>query len=300
MKLVLLTFGEQIEHHYQASFAILTYLTSPQVSSVCVITDRPSFYQYFKDKIEIIEVNESQLKTWRGHYDFFWRIKIQAIKHVVQQAPGEDILYIDSDTFLAGDLVGFEAALQKGESYMHTCEGSLCRLQSKTERSMWRDLRGTVFGPVTIDENSEMWNAGVVLLPSKKAMDMLSLATQLCDGMCATRCTRRLIEQFSLSLALKELGPLRAADREIAHYWANKNQWNSLITEFFMYSKLTESTLEQDLNRVKELDFRKWPIYIKERNTKRYLKYLLDKAMPPKVVRYFDSDRDDEDSEMTY
>jgi hypothetical protein len=62
INLLYLTFGENIENHYQANFSILSFLKESQkINSITVITDRPMFYNRYKEKVDVIEVNEQRL-----------------------------------------------------------------------------------------------------------------------------------------------------------------------------------------------------------------------------------------------
>ena len=98
MILVLLTFGDRFENHYQASLAILSYLKSDQINKVCVVTDRPNFYQYFEEQVKLITINEQIMNDWKGEHDFFWRIKMKGIEAAALNNPNQHILYVDSDT----------------------------------------------------------------------------------------------------------------------------------------------------------------------------------------------------------
>lgn len=287
MVLVLLTFGDRLENHYQASFAILSYLKSKQINHVCVVTDRPEFYQYFGDKVDLIEINDSIMQEWRGEHDFFWRIKMKAIEAAAFKHQNQDILYVDSDTIYVQNLDKIKKNLDIGTAYMHEKEGKISQLPSKTISNMWKILNGNTYGSFTIDEQTEMWNAGVIAIPRQQALDVINYAIQLCDEMCATDCPRRLVEQFAFSLSLKEKLNLMPAEAEIAHYWGNKPEWNQKIVEFFMRSTLSGYTLEQDIKRFNPNKFISLPIIYKEKSTKDKLIKLLNRIMKPKEIRHF-------------
>ena len=287
MVLTLLTFGDRIENHYQATFAILSYLKSPHIQHICVVTDRPQFYQYFGDKVTLVDCSDSIMQEWRGEHDFFWRIKMKAIEAAVLQHPDQHILYVDSDTFLVNSLSEINQQLNSSVSLMHTVEGKLKTLSSKTEQQMWRSLQGQTFNNITINEETEMWNAGVIALPANQAQSLVTKAIELCDALCQTKCTRRLIEQFAFSLALKHHSTLRSAEKDILHYWGNKEQWNKKIIEFFMHSELSQTNIEQDITRIHHFDYASLPIIYKEKSTKAKLIRLLNKIMPPKEIVYF-------------
>lgn len=287
MRLILLTFGEKLENHYQAAFSILSFLQSPAVNGITVVTDKPDFYRYFGQKISLLEVGQERLRKWQGQHQFFWRIKIKALEQVQQQHPEDDLLYVDSDTYLVTGLDEMQQGLSAGLTYMHENEGLLHQLPSKTEKRMWQTLGDTQFEGVTIDSTTTMWNAGVVALPSGKAAHTIQLALSLSDAICATRCERRLVEQFSFSLALNHTGTLTAASPFIAHYWGNKPEWNTLIANFFIQAHLQRESLEASITRLRQLHPTAHPTIVKQRNTKRWLQKCLNRLFPPTTTRYF-------------
>lgn len=48
MNLLLLTFGDRAENHYQAAFSVLSFLKDPRIGRVLVMTDRPGFYRWLQ------------------------------------------------------------------------------------------------------------------------------------------------------------------------------------------------------------------------------------------------------------
>ncbi|MDD1793600.1 hypothetical protein LRP50_10715 [Enterovibrio sp. ZSDZ42] len=287
MILTLLTFGDRLENHYQASFAILTYLKSDLISKVCVVTDRPKYYEYFGDSVDVIEIDQNIMNEWRGSDDFFWRIKMKAIEAAALRNPEQDILYVDSDTFYVRNMDVIANGLSKGQSFMHENEGKLCGMTSKTPRNMWKSLQGKTFAGVTINEDTEMWNAGVIALHRSHAKQTISLAIDICDEICKTDCPRRLVEQFAFSVALKHSSILTAAENQIGHYWGNKPDWNAKIVDFFMFSTLSGSSFEEDLARVQTLELSTLPTVYKEKSIKGKVNKLLDRVFPPKEVQYY-------------
>lgn len=246
MKLVLLTFGDRIENHYQAVFSILSFLREPMITGVYVVTDKPNYYRHLEQRAEVIEVDKTLLQQWRGQHDFFWRIKIKAIEAVIQLCPNEDILYVDSDTCYIKNLDNIASGLQQGQTFMHEAEGRLSELDSNEERRMWQSLQNKTFGGVDINQQTEMWNAGVIALPGSHSDKIIQHTLAICDAICATPCPRRLVEQFSFSLALNAHKSLVNCQQSILHYWGNKPQWNVLIESFFVYAHLHDETIADE------------------------------------------------------
>nr|WP_269808593.1 hypothetical protein [Enterovibrio nigricans] len=212
---------------------------------------------------------------------------MKGIESAILANPDQDTVYIDSDTFYVQNLDKIIDGLGRGMSYMHEREGTLANSSSGTFTKMWKSLKGKTFADVTIDSHSEMWNAGVIAISGKNAKSAISLAISICDEMCATDCTRRLVEQFAFSVALKSIGPLEPAENQIGHYWGNKEQWNTRIVDFFMLSMLSNSRLENDLARMREIQLVDLPTVYKEKSIKGKVNNLLNKLFPPKEVQHF-------------
>ncbi|WP_439243136.1 hypothetical protein [Lonepinella sp. BR2474] len=287
MNLTLLTFGERLENHYQACFAILTFLRDPQIEKVIVITDRPDFYRIFGDRIEFIEIDQTTLQQWQGKYQFFWRVKIKALQTVQAQYPTQHLLYVDSDTFLASSLTAMQRQLNQGQTFMHLKEGALGDKSRRTWQKMHRTLGGKNVANINITSDTAMWNAGVIALPAEKAQAILALAIGFCDEICSTNCERRLVEQFSFSVALNQHQPLQPCNTIIGHYWGNKTEWNQMIADFFVNAQLKNLSLQDCLALLAEKDWRALPLGKKQRNTNAKLKKIIDRLFPDKHIHYF-------------
>ena len=287
MDLLLLSFGTRLENHFQAAFSILSFLARPGIERVFVLTDAPRFYAQFGARIEILPIDEALMSHWRGDSGFFWRIKIKAIEKVVGIS-GHDLLYVDSDTFLAGDLTALSSALASGATVMHRLESRLSQRTSSTEKAMWAVLRGKTFSGIRIDDQTAMWNAGVIGLPGVSAGDDIARTLELCDALCATPCTRRLIEQFSFSLALASGARLTPCDNAVIHYWGNKPDWNRAMREFFVEAALTDADLSERISRIADFDFQALPILRKESTARRRMVTAADWLFPPKRLAYFE------------
>lgn len=163
MNLLLLTFGDNTDNHQQAVFAALSFMRDPHIRRVLVVTDRPDFYRWLygtarnalstedggKDAsgkrgmaaVEILPITAETLTGWQGPQQFFWRIKIQAVAMAVRQYPGQHLLYVDSDTFLAGSLADMVRQLDAGAACMHCFEN---RLGDRNSRTLTRTRRALV------------------------------------------------------------------------------------------------------------------------------------------------------------
>lgn len=287
MNLLYLTFGNNTSVHLQAAFSIYSFLgKEKQINSITIITDSPTFYTHFAQHVNIICISKEELKEWEGPHHFFWRAKIKAIEKLCHLYPNEPIVYLDTDTFLYKDIAGIKNRLANNKALMHTNEGYLSTKNSKTEKKMWRQITNKKFGAILMQKSDCMWNAGVVATPNTTNGADLVLALNICDEMCAAGVSKRLIEQYALSLALEKIYGLEAAEDFIAHYWSTKQIWNVKISDFFLkayFAQWNDTTIIEEMGLI---DKTKIPVSEKVKNTGIRLKALVDKLFPNKKLIY--------------
>lgn len=286
MIITYLVFGEELKNYQQAYFSILTFLEQLQASdSIVVITDNPQNFSLFEKQITLIKAEKKQLQEWRGKYDFFWRIKIKAVEYIMQEFRKQPILYLDSDTFLYKDLNDLRNKFHLGINCMHTKEGKLSRLPTKTERKMWQQIKYKKFASILIDKQTAMWNAGAIgIAPSN--FHQIEQVLQMCDEMCKAGVTRRLIEQFSFSVVLNNEKPLAAAEHTIGHYWGNKESWNEVITKLICEAHMQNLSIEQQMHKAVNINFTQLPIRKRIPNTRLRLEKKLQTLLPDKSQVY--------------
>ena len=291
MRIVTLAFGQDLTHHLQACFCALSFLKEPHPPHISIVTDRPEYFNYFGESIQVVRLDQQKMKRWKGSADFFWRIKIKAIMEIVDRFPGEHVVYVDADTFVAKGLSVLNTDLTERVPVMHEYEGRLREKNQKPYKSMWVGLHDKTFCGIQIDSDSEVWNAGVVGIPGHTSQETIHLALDLCDAMCATDVRRAYIEQFAISLALRHMnGPIKPAKSIIGHYWGNKDQWNEAISSFFLHSLLEKRTLAQDIEEMKAFNYSAIPIRMMgQKKWVKKLQRILTKNFPPKVFRYHPS-----------
>lgn len=287
MNLVYITFGDRIDHHLQASFSIYSFLCRKEsFTSITVLTNSPAFYEHLKNDVQVIWVNQDQLADWKGPHDFFWRVKIKALELMASQYAGQPVMYLDTDTFLYVDPVLLKTQLENGHALMHEKEAALSRYKSKTTSKMWSQVKNRSYSGVAVDESSSMWNAGVVASPNTLGNQEFITAVEICDAMCAAGVTRRLIEQFALSLSLQHFYGLEPAAGAIAHYWSNKEDWNRAITEVIAAAYFKNFTTSEVLSDIRKFDFHRIPIVKKQKNTRERLDRLVSRLFPPREIKF--------------
>jgi len=238
-----------------------------------------------QDWAEVIPIDDQQIEAWQGDYHFFWRAKIKAIEYVSSLYPQDDILYLDCDTILYGDINALRQPLKDGCGLMDENEGHPSRMKTKTLR-MWKTIAGRTYDGITLGAKHNMYRAGVVGIPHAKAPEVLTTALALCDGMLADGAERIVIEQYSLSVALFERVGLRETYPVIAHYWASKEYWIKAGMELMARVLLTKASPEEEMQMYEALDFSQLPIYVYKSNTARRLKGLVGKVFKDRDLRF--------------
>lgn len=291
MNLLYIATGENINNHIAAHFSICSFLTQgKQINTINLITDTPALYNDLKAHLNIIHVNENLLTEWKGRHKFFWRIKIKALEMICDLYKGEPVLYLDADTFLYKDFKHLKKLMVKGAALMHLDEGKLSAAKGKTLQKMWDQVKQKTFGGITITAAHAMWNAGVVGSPNKKNNEEFVLALNICDEMCEQGVTRRLVEQFAISVALEGTYGLKPAEDTIAHYWSNKEEWNILTRDFFIAAGFKGLGIEEIAKALKILDLSKVAIHVRKRDTNKRLTSLVQKIYPPKNITFVKND----------
>jgi len=286
MNIVYLVFGSSIDHYQQVYFSVYTALAHKNDSDrIIIVAEDPELFQSFQGKIEIIPINREIIVEWEGQHHFFWRVKIKALQLVAQKYPSDSILYLDGDTFFYQSADALRDGMKNGQNYMHLEEGKLSALSSKTEKLMWKQMKGKTYDSITIDHNSKMWNAGLIGI-SHTHLDCLELTLAINDAMCADGVTRRLIEQFAFSLGLNNYAALQPADAFVGHYWGNKTQWNIVISLFIKEVFMKNYSLDKIIAKVKAMDLIQIPVWVKESSTQRKLRNFVDQFYKNKRPLY--------------
>ena len=206
--------------------------------------------------METIPISADEIKDYRGPHDFFWRVKIMVLRQIARMAPDKAMMYLDGDTYLYGSLNEIKALLAEGCSMMHKDEGCPGDMKQKS-LSMWQTVNGKTYEGITIGREHHMWNAGVVAIPANRVVETTDLALAVCDGMLDDGSEPVTVEQYALSIALKERSTrMVEADRWIGHYWHNKYYWSRYIAKFFVRSYREGHAVEEDIRRIRKTNLK--------------------------------------------
>ena len=233
LRIVLLTFGDHIETHWQAHHCLLTTMAqAPTDTEYVLVTDRANHYRWFGDRVRFLSVDAGKLATWKGAHGFFWRVKLEAVLAAARLdgAVPAHTCYLDSDILCRQPLADFVAALAAGDTFMHLQESVFAHARRSSHRTLRDHLVGKAIAGLPITGDHAMWNAGVVAVGAGQ-VELLARALALCDAIITADYTHRLAEQFAFSAALQSSGRLRPAEPWFDHYWGNKPGFQQSITE---------------------------------------------------------------------
>ena len=275
---------EAMRYYMEAYLSIRTFQKqlSPEIGRICVITDHPSFFH--KAGVEVINITAEQKAEWMGPHRFFFRTKIKGMEYLHSLYLDDDLLYLDSDTFLYGSLTTLKTRLDEGHGLMHLCEGKPTDI-SHTAKRLWKKAVGKTYGDILIGEQHQMWNAGVVGLPCKKISETVACALTLCDGMLNDGNNEFITEQYSYSIALAEHTSLTATSDLIGHYWGNSMGWKDKAYEIFMQAYLNDLSLEEELKALNIDELCKTPYYVRRSSTAAKLHRLVDRMFKVREVK---------------
>ncbi len=287
MTIMYLTFGEKTEYHVQAFLSMLSFRAQMSDGDrLVMVTTAPQMYGFAQSWAEIIAITDEQVELWKGPHRFFWRAKIKAIEMVGNRYGDDDLLYLDCDTVLRGNICWLKEQLQQGHGLMDTNDGHPSRMKTKTLR-MWKTVKGRTYGGITLDSRHNMFCAGVVGIPHARRQETVATALALCDGMLADGAERIVIEQYALSVALFEKTSLMEAKDCIAHYWAAKDEWMAAAQELMCRVLLTGASEEETIRLFKRWPWAQLPVYVHKSSTARRLRKLIARWWPDRDKRYF-------------
>lgn len=256
MNIVYFVLGGNTVIHMQVGFSIRTMLAQASADDmIYVVTDTPTVYANLP-QVKTIPISTDEIRDYRGPHDFFWRVKIMVLRQIARMAPDRAMMYLDGDTYLYGSLNEIKALLAYGCSLMHKDEGCPGDMKQKS-LSMWQTVNGKTYAGITIGREHHMWNAGVVAIPANRVVETTDLAMAVCDGMLDDGSEPVTVEQYALSIALKERSTrMVEGNKWIGHYWHNKYYWSRYIAKFFVRSYREGHTVEEDIRRIQKTNLK--------------------------------------------
>ena len=280
------TWGDREDLYMETAFSILTLLPDPDITTICVVTERPEFFSFLKDRIEIIPISPQMLVEWAGPQNFSYRRKIKGIQRVIETYPGEDVLFIDGDTFRGKPLGAIRQHLAIGNVCMQESSGLLHKARDRNNRTIWAQLNGKTFAGYTVDKSTIRMNSGTAGLPAKDAAVIIANVLTICDeiysltGYYGT-------EELAICFGLALHGPVMDVGSFLGHYWGNKQPWDYMLRQFFTTQLLRAATLEEMVEAAARVDFTALPVYIHKPRRHRQLERIANRYWPLTRARHY-------------
>lgn len=121
---VILSYGSETEYR-RAIFTILSLFSWTEDYSdkyrVLLYTDRPDFFFSYLAPVSVnyVTLSSEKLKEMMGETGFIHRRKVAVIDSTFENYPGEDLIFVDSDTFFISCPSILMHAFKREESYMN-------------------------------------------------------------------------------------------------------------------------------------------------------------------------------------
>ena len=283
MRIMYLVFGDTLRYHIEANLSIRTFQRQmEQTDSISVLTNRPEYYR--RAKVDVIPLDDERMKMWSGKHRYKFRIKIKAVEFMYQQHPGEDLLFVDCDTFLYGSLQVLKDRLAGGAGLMHQNEGHPSGMSGPALK-MWNTMKERRVGDITIGEEHDLWNSGVIGIPTAKIRQVVNDWLLLCDEMLEHGVKAFNMEEYALSIALFCHTTLKATDDLVGHYWGNKEVWEQMVSDLMCQAYMKDLTLEEELASLDMDLLCNIPVYVNRSSRYRQLCKLADKLFPVRGVK---------------
>lgn len=257
---------------------------------IIVYTPTPEFYSENLGflNIEYRPISQDQIREWKGKYGFVHRLKQVILVDQAMKYPESVILYLDTDTIFHQNIdAEISACAQKKQFYMHTLEDNFSKPKSLLNKKVAKFFRNKSFSlngqKFSIDSQTEMWNAGVLLLPPQSGK-IIREALAITDIIYPAY-PKHVMEQLAFSYRLAKEGKLAALDYAIYHYWNLKELRPAFkaLSKKLCALRLQEFLLcETDVDWPKEIANRtKWEAYPSLK--RKWLKLIGKEWKAPKV-----------------
>lgn len=283
INIVYLVFGNSQAYHTQAYFSILTALKGKREGDkVTVYTDAPRHYARLASHIEVRELGKATLEQWINGTGYVFRAKIKAIEDCAASDPGAHLLFLDGDTCLQGGIDSIAQLLDSGTGLMHKDEGHPSAMKGPSLR-MWNAMKGKSVGGCTVSMRHNVWNSGVIAIPAGRAAAVCAMALQACDAILDSGVGCFTAEQYAFSIAMQEAMQLQPAERWVAHYWGNKEEWEARIADFIMQAHTDGLALHDEIKALEAFPMATLPLFVRKSNTQRRLVKLIKRMFNDKV-----------------
>lgn len=248
--LVLLSYGNEAEY-LRAIFCVLSFFAwydrDEALPRIIIYTDKPDFFYNHlgKEHIEYYLITSNELVEMLNQTGFLHRRKVKVIDLTFQRYPDDDVLFLDSDTFIIAEPSSLIAALEPGFSYMHKKEYTIntgldlftSYNQAEYPQAFLRYILSRDFeiggGVETFSGADYSWNSGVLGL-HRNFSHYMDNVLELTDGFYNSS-KWFISEQLAFSFILQRKTTIKPADHLVLHYWGKREKevMDQLLIGFF-------------------------------------------------------------------
>ncbi len=288
------SWGEKITFYIETCFSIISVLPDPAVDGITVLTDHPGMFRMFDGnaKVTIAPLPTETFHEWYGEWHYLFRAKIKGIQKLVELNPGNDLLFLDSDTFRGGDLAPVRECLANGGLCMHDFHGRLKDkpVVSNSWKKFWRGVGNRNWDGIEIGDDLAHRNSGCLGFPAGRAKELLDKALRLNDAILKAwkgKSPVHSTEEGVFSMVMDNAGEVMDISGIIGHYYRYKEVWQAEISEFLAKSRMNNNTLAEDIEAVKKFDFKTTPLDVHIPRWRKRTNRVMTRLLPDKRVRHF-------------
>lgn len=252
-----LSYGAESEYR-RAIFSILSFSSwcaacLPEIR-ILVYTDKPGYFEpYLKGlPVEYFLLTPELLEEMLGNTGFIHRRKVAVVDLTFRNFPGEDLLFVDADTFFIADAGPLLKGFETGKSVMHKREYNIEKglaaftsfNQAQYPEAFINYISGKAFsiGGKTehFSKYDYSWNSGVIGL-TKDMVTYMPDIYQLTDEFYANS-KWFISEQLAFSFILQRTTKIIPADKIVLHYWGKGQKMivDRLIADLFQQHTAAE------------------------------------------------------------
>lgn len=261
-----LVVGPKTSYHLEAQMLLISLLANRSPGDrVRIGTDQCAYYRWLEPLgLEVEEITFTRIQQWIdarpvGTDAYFFRAKLARCAELAVAEPDFACAWVDTDAVATGSLSLLNARLEAGVCLMHRAEDHYRDGNSKAERAYFKILSRRSFAGIAAKADSRQWNSGVLAVPAGQG-EKLNLALTVLDEMMQVRGLGRTLEQVAAGLVLEQTGPLEACDRQILHYWANRDQWHDFAQQILFEALAASGNVEAVLRLWRELPAGSFPV----------------------------------------
>lgn len=237
--LVLLSYGAESEYR-RAIFCVFSFLSwcepDKKNTHIIIYTDKTEFFESYLEgiNVEYILLTPGLMQKMLAGTSYIHRRKVAVINLTFEQFPGDDLIFLDSDTFFTGNASILLNGFDTQESFMHKREYNF-----KEGLSLFSSFNQGHFPQAFINyiknrefkingtsevfsEDDYSWNSGVLGL-SKDFAIYLPDVFKLTDEFYANS-DWFISEQLAFSLILQRKTKITATEEFICHYWGKRQK----------------------------------------------------------------------------